>query len=167
MPAIKTRIDLLTAIKVERRRLEHHLAQINPASFCDPEVCGLWSIKDLLAHLAAWEQTFLRWYEARERMVEHQEPEEVRTMKAIHAYNQQLYEQYRDWLLDDVLKFFHQSYDQIFTVVTQIPEEDLFTQDRYPWTGRWTLAAFVIANTSNHYLWAKNCIIRWKKQVTS
>ena len=113
------------------------------------------------------EQTFLRWYEAREQMVEYQEPEEVRTMKAIHAYNQRLYVQYRDWPLDDVLRFFHQSYNQIFAVVKQIPEEDLFTPHRFPWTGRWTLAAFVIANTSNHYLWAKNRIIRWKKQVTS
>ena len=112
MSAIKTRADLVTAIQVERRRLEQNLARINPASFCDPNVCGPWSIKDLLAHLAAWEQTFLRWYEAREQMVERQEPEEVRTMKAIHAYYQQLYELYQDWRLDDVLRFFHQSYSQ-------------------------------------------------------
>ena len=45
MTAIKTRADLITAIQVERRRLEQNLAQINPASFCDPAVGGLWSLK--------------------------------------------------------------------------------------------------------------------------
>ncbi len=163
MAAIRTKADLLKAIQAERRRLERHLAEINPANFSEPGVCGVWNLKDLLAHLAAWEQTFLCWYADRDAMLNHEEPAEVQTMKAIHRYNAQLYEQYRDWSLDKVLGFFHRSHSQVYAVVEQIPEEDLFIHNRYPWTGRWTLADFIIANTSNHYLWAKNLIIRWKK----
>lgn len=164
MTAIKTKAELLKAIRAERRLLETLLGEIDPALIGVVRVCGNWSIKDLMAHLAAWEQTFIRWYAARDEMTGGLMPPEVQSTAAIERYNQNLYELYRDWSLPEVQVFFQQSFQQIVALVEQIPESDLFTPHRYPWTGKWTLKTFVAANTNLHYSWARTQINRWRKK---
>lgn len=164
MPAIKTKVELLKAIRAERRLLETLLGEVSPALYGEAGVCGQWSIKDLLAHLAAWEQTFIRWYASRDLMTDGLMPPEVQSASAVNAYNQHLYERYRDESLPDVQAFFQQSFQQILALVEQIPEADLFTPHRYPWTGKWTLKTFVAANTNLHYSWARTQINRWRKK---
>lgn len=164
VPAIKTKAELLKAIRAERRLLEALLAEIDPARFGQAGVCGKWSIKDLMAHLAAWEQTFIRWYAARDEMTDGLMPPEVQSTTSVKVYNKQLFEQYRDWNLTEVQTFFQQSFQQIIALVEQIPESDLFTSHRYPWTGKWTLKTFVAANTNLHYSWARTQINRWRKE---
>lgn len=164
MPAIKTKAELLKAIRAERRLLERALAEIDPALYDEAGVCKKWSIKDLLAHLAAWEQTFIRWYAARDQMSDGLMPPEVQSAAALNAYNQHLYERYRDGSLSQVQAFFQQSFQQIIALVEQIPEGDLFTPHRYPWTGKWTLKTFVAANTNLHYSWTRTQINRWRKK---
>jgi hypothetical protein len=45
--------------------------------------------------------------------------------------------------------------------VREIPEEDIFPVGRFAWTGESNLAAYILANTANHYRWAKTQIRRW------
>lgn len=163
MSAIQNKPDLLQAILTERRRLDHTLIRLSEAEMLLPGACGEWTAKDLLAHLAGWEQLLRGWYAARVEMREPQEPPEVRTMKAIHQTNAALYLTYRDWSLEQVRTLYRTSYDSTLEVVRGIPEAELFTRGFYPWTGRWLLADFVIANTSNHYRWAKSMLQRWLK----
>ena len=53
------RAELIQAIQAERARLEHNLSAISFTDMTLPGVVGIWSIKDILAHLAAWERLFL------------------------------------------------------------------------------------------------------------
>jgi hypothetical protein len=60
---IVTKAELLAEIRLQRRRLETNLASLTADERCRPGVCGEWSIKDILAHLQAWEQMFMGWYQ--------------------------------------------------------------------------------------------------------
>ena len=51
-----TKSDLLAVIDSERTQLESLLKGLNDAQICKPGVEGPWSIKDILAHTAAWER---------------------------------------------------------------------------------------------------------------
>lgn len=164
MPAIKTKAELLKTIHAQHRLLGDVLAQIELSRHEEPGVCRKWSIKDLLAHLAAWEQTFVRWYADRDQMNDGLMPVECRTATAVNAYNQEIYEKYRAWSLQDVQAFYQRSFQHMIALIEQIPEEDFFTPHRYPWTGKWTLKTFVAANTHLHYSWARTQILRWKSR---
>jgi hypothetical protein len=59
---LATKTDLLTEIRTQRRHLENNLAGLTPAEMCQPGVCGDWSVKDVLAHLTAWEQNTCNHY---------------------------------------------------------------------------------------------------------
>jgi len=59
-----SKAQLLVDIHTERSRLEKTLATLGAAEMVQPGAVGTWSVKDVLAHLAAWEGFFLAWYQA-------------------------------------------------------------------------------------------------------
>ncbi len=161
----RSKAELLQDIRVERRRLENILAGLAPDEIIKPGVVGEWSVKDVLAHLTAWEQLFLSWYEAGlQGRVAETSPVGM-SAKAIDALNQIIYDQYRLCSMEEVLEKFQNSYQQVLAAVEAIPEEDLFAAGRYEWTGKWNLADYVAGNTCNHYHWAKNKIRQAKEKI--
>jgi hypothetical protein len=56
--------QLLKGIHTERVRLESNLSTLSAEEMSQPGVTGTWSVKDILAHLVAWERLFLEWYQA-------------------------------------------------------------------------------------------------------
>jgi len=153
-----TKTQLLADIKTERNRLENCLAQLSPEDMLLSRAVSGWSVKDILAHLTAWEQLFLGWYQAGLRN-ETPEPSPVgMSHMAINRLNLWIHEEHKHDPLNKVLAEFQTSYQQTLTVIEAIPEEDLFAHNRFGWTGRWTVADYIVGNTCNHYRWAKSKI---------
>ena len=48
-------------------------------------------------------------------------------------------------------------------MVSAIHEEDIFPVGRFAWNEGSNLAAYFLANTANHYRWAKTQIRRWMR----
>ena len=157
----KSKAELLNDIQVERRRLEKNLDGLSELDMTRPGAVGEWSVKDVLAHLVAWEQLFLDWYESGL----HGRIPEITPVgmsgKAIDALNQKIFVQYHQCSLNEIKEEFQTSYQQVLAIVQAIPEEDLFTAGRYAWTGKLALADYVAGNTCNHYHWANAKVHRW------
>lgn len=156
----KTKEALLGDIQVQRRQLELNLHALTPAELVAPGVVGEWSVKDLLAHLAAWEQLLLGWDAAgRAGRIPSIAPVGL-SRAAIADLNQQIYAQNCTRPLEDVQEEFHRSYEQVWAILQTIPEEEMFAAGRFAWTGRLSLADYIAGNTCSHYRWAKNQIRR-------
>jgi hypothetical protein len=162
-PGSELRTELLHQIDLERRKLEKTLESLAPPAMERPGVVGIWSVKDLLAHLAAWEGFFLSWYRAGVRGETPEIPAPGFTWKQMHQLNEQVFREHRLHSLEDVQAWFYRSYQEIRQVVDDIPEKDLFEPGRYPWQGKHPLAGFIKANTCNHYRWANTKIRDWSK----
>jgi hypothetical protein len=156
--------QLVRDIQTERRRLEKCLAVVEKTDMTLPGVVGNWSVKDVLAHLVAWEQLFLMWYQAGMR----DETPAVNPVgmrrKDIDALNQQIYEKNRSRSLDEVWNEFIDSYQQILRTVQSIPENEMFSKDFFSWTGSLKLADYIAGNTCNHYAWANTKIRMWSRR---
>jgi hypothetical protein len=151
----KTKEALLGDIQAQRRQLEKNLDALTPAERVAPGVVGEWSVKDLLAHLAAWEGLLLSWYDAgRAGRLPAIAPVGM-SRAAIAELNQQIYIQNRSRPLEAVQAEFHRSFEQVWAVLQAIPEEEMFTAGRFAWTGRLSLADYIAGNTCSHYHWAK------------
>ena len=151
---------LLSNIQIQRRRLENNLATLKDVDMIQPSIIGSWSVKDILAHLIAWEQLFLDWYQAG---IQGRTPTKApvgMSRKAIDALNQEIYESNCRRSLDDVISCFHTSYQQVLATIEAIPEDDMFAHGRFAWTGKLTLADYIAGNTCNHYAWARTQILK-------
>ena len=152
---------ILQSIETERRRLESNLASLSNEEMTEPGVIGDWSVKDILAHLVEWEQRFLSWYQAGLRGEVPETPAPGLTWGELDALNQMIFDEHKHQPLNDVKEDFQFSYQQVLQTVREIPEEDIFPVGRFAWTEKSNLAAYILANTANHYRWAKTGIRKW------
>jgi hypothetical protein len=158
-----SKAQLLKDIHTERGRLERLLSSLSAEDLARPGVTGNWSVKDLLAHLVAWEQLFIDWYQAGLKGSAFAITPVGMSKNAIHEINQRIYDQNKSRTLDDVLTKFHASYKYIVSLIEGIPEQDIFAHARFSWTGKLKLADYIAGNTCNHYAWAKLQIRKWAK----
>jgi hypothetical protein len=145
-----TKAALLQGIREERKRLEDALKGISPSDMAKASHPDAWSVKDNLAHISAWEKKLLKWYETGLRGEKQTMPQWSQP-GLIDEINLKIYQLNRDRQLDDVLQEFKESYEQILTTVESIPEDGMFTSGKYDWTGKGTLADYIMGNTCGHY----------------
>lgn len=165
MPRPTSKSELLAAIEKERGALEAQLDQLSDEQKTMSGVVGDWSVKDVLAHLAAWEQMCLGWYEAGRRGEVPPLPAPGFKWNQTPALNRQIDEQHKDQPLAQVEAGFQNSHRQIMSVISRLSDEELFTPQRYAWTGKNAMGTYFVSATSSHYLWARKEIRKGLKKL--
>ena len=155
MPKPATKGKLIEEIHAERTALEKFLEPLDLEGMTRPGAVAEWSVKDVLAHLAEWEQLLLVWYQAGLRGEVPPLPAEGYNWAKMDDLNLAIYEKYRDWSLAEVQAYFRDSYRQTLEVIESMAEGDLFTKGRFAWTKANALVDYVIPCTSEHYQWAR------------
>jgi hypothetical protein len=156
---------VLDRIRTERRWLEQNLESVSEERMELPGVIGEWTAKDLLAHLLDWEQRLIGWYEAGVRGEVPQIPAPGLSWGDLDLLNRRIYEKHRDRNLEDVRRESNVSYARVLALVEGISEDEMFAVGRYEWLGGSNLVGFILANTANHYRWAKEQIRGWLKSL--
>ncbi len=156
--------ELLQTVQVEYLLLLSLVDGFSEEEQGMPGANGEWAIKDILTHLAAWEQLFLGWYQAGLRGEKPVTPAPGFTWgwKSLAALNQQIFERDRQVSPAAARQIFADSHAQVVSLLETLSEEELFTPGRYSWLGKATLEASIRANTYNHYRWASKLIGHFK-----
>ena len=162
MPKPKSKTVILELLQTERRRLEQNFNGLSQEEMKLPGVVGDWSIKDVLAHLADWEARMPVWIETARRGDPVKTPEPGLTWKQLDVLNQRIYETHRDQPLDDVLAYFSSTHRQLMALVEAMPEEEILTSGRYPFTGKGAVYNW-LSGFASHDRWAKTHIRKWVK----
>lgn len=155
MPKPVTKTQLLTQSEKEYNALEQFLSALTPEQMLQPGALGEWSVKDVLAHLLEWQQMFFGWYEAGQRGEMPAMPAEGYKWSQLPALNQAIFLKHHDRSLDDILAQFRASHRQTLELIQTLTEEQLFIPGSFAWTRTNKLAAYIAANTSSHYHWAR------------
>jgi hypothetical protein len=153
--------QFLAEIRDERARLEGVVAQVGGAAMDEPGVVGQWSPKDVLAHIAFWERTFLGWIEAATLGRMPDMPAPGLTWEDVDLLNDRVYRESRVRALDDVRDEFAASYHPTLALVESTDEGTLFDPERNPLGPRLALWQYAAANTSEHYREHRESLEAW------
>lgn len=140
--------DILREINTEREKLENILAQFSDEQLVVGKVIGEWSVKDIISHITAWEQRFVKW---KEIIVQGKEPDDYPvTWEEVHARNEESYEVDKIKPLAQTKKEFTESFLQVIASVESIPAEMLEDLEYFEWRKEpfWVMVA---SNTFWHY----------------
>ena len=158
--------ELLKAIDLERSALDTTIDQLTPRQMTRAGVTrGGWSVKDILAHLAEWQQMNLDWYAAGIRGENVYMPAKGYTLRELPRLNRMIYQKHHRRSLNAVQNDLRTNHDRIVALIKSLSDSELTTLGYYSWTGpSWTLSDYLRASTAAHYLWARTRIRRWMRR---
>ncbi len=159
MPPTETKAQLLAKLLESRAALEKVLGKVAPDAMTSPGVCGAWSAKDVLAHVAHWQELHLGWWAAVQRGETPEVPAPGLTFRPddMDKLNQQIFRAHCDQPLEEVLHYLRETYERFMAVVEATPEDDLFRPGLVPFIGKGTLARWYI-EYAQHDGWGRNQI---------
>lgn len=129
---------LLNKLEVERRSWDALLAEIGDGRMEQPGVNGIWTFKDMMAHLIAYRRRTVDRLQAAVRGEQPPPPpwppelddNDEAQLDQINAY---IYEANKDRPLADVLVESRAQFGQMRDAVEALPEETLFSPGRFAW----------------------------------
>src|SRR5659263_370805 len=129
MPKPTNKQELLDEAEKEYEALKKQLAEFTPEEMVRPGVIGVWSIKDILAHLLEWQRMYMGWYEAGLRGEKPATPAKGYNWSELPALNQDIYERYKDAKLDNVRNQLETSHRHMLDVAGRSPRTSCSRRD--------------------------------------
>lgn len=153
IPVPQRKSELIARIQEGRAALDALIGALSPEQATEPGPNGEWSVKDHLAHLAAWQcVAYLRviGHTRYEHEVFGMDPARY-AASSEEALNATIYQSCKERTLAEVRASFEQAYQQIMGALAQLRSEDLQRPvvPAQPHLG--TLAANVAGNTYEHF----------------
>jgi hypothetical protein len=115
--------ELVNTIKSERVRWDALVGLVGPQDLDKPGVVGDWSVKDIIAHIMAWEGFTVERI-ARLRRGEKEAGAPLGDTR-IDSMNAGFYEKYKDHPATEVLAESRQSFDSFLEVLESFSDEEL------------------------------------------
>ncbi|MDR1912224.1 MAG: ClbS/DfsB family four-helix bundle protein, partial [Helicobacteraceae bacterium] len=116
------------------------------------------TISDVICHLHEWHLMMENWYKVGMSGKKPAIPAEDVTWKTLPILNHRIYERYKGTKLKEALKLLKKSHKEIMDIIEKHNDDELFTKNKYEWTGTTSLGSYLISATSSHYDWGLKTI---------
>lgn len=146
---------ILTALQEEFNAWEALLAGLSEEQITAPQLDDNWSIKDMVAHLHAWQQRSIARLEAAhtDRAPEYPnwpeqfDPEEEGQPHDLNAW---LFAHYHEQPWSRVYNGWRNGFVRLLEVGQALPEADLLATGKYPWLEGYALLAVLEGSYEHH-----------------
>ncbi len=156
------RRELLANMQAGRSRLDSALAGLRDEQFLAPILNGGWSVKDLLAHLAFWENRVGAIYLG---LVIGDMTNLEGADLSVDALNALVYERNRLTPLAQVRENESWAYQALKRLAAAASEEHLFDPRRFAWTHGRPFVDWIAGNTYEHYAEHLPVLLAWRKSL--
>ena len=147
----------ITALREEFNRWEELIASLSEERINAPLLSSGQSIKDVIAHLRAWQQVSSARLEAALHGGEPELPEwlagsDPDSEDELDGYNNRIYQTYREKPWSGVHQAWREGFLQFLELAEAIPEEDLLEVGKYPWLKEYPLIAVLQGSYEHHHI---------------
>jgi hypothetical protein len=147
--------QILTTLREEFNRWEALLAGMSEEQITATQLPDDWSIKDVIAHLRAWQQRSVARMEA---ALHNREPEfpgwpaglDPEQEGEPHQLNTWIYDTYHEQPWSSVYQAWKEGFLRFLELGEAIPEKDLLEPGRYPWFEGHPASIFLQASYEHH-----------------
>ena len=138
--------ELTALIRATSTRMELLVAQLSVAEINQPGAVGVWSVKDVLAHIGFWERYGANIIRDAMRgstpdLVADDQTERSNASVVAQYYQRSLAAVIADW---------QQAREDLLEEIEDLKDEDLNDPDRFPWSEGRTLLDRIAGNSFGH-----------------
>ena len=159
-PQTPKKSALLETIRTQRATFESLFAGLTDSQMATPGVEAAWSIKDLLAHIAAWE----RLATDRLHAALTGDPLNFPLIQGdadADQFNAEVYAQHKDQPLPEVQREYQEAHNAFMAQIESLDEEFLPKPLPFDWAGKLTAQVMISANTHWHYAEHAEALEKW------
>jgi hypothetical protein len=158
--------QLMATLKQEFDRWEELVAGLSEEQLNTPQPTSTMSIKDVLAHLMAWQQRSIARLEA---AVHNTEPEFPKWPIRLDSYeddnpdqiNAWIYQTYHDQPWSDVHRKWRDGFLRFMELGEAIPEKDLFEVGKYHWLKEYSISMVLVWSYEHHHIEHLEPLLNW------
>ncbi len=151
---------LIAVIKRERKNLEDLLIPLSESQMVETGVEGEWSVKDIMAHIAAWERLAYDRLQAGLRGSPLKFPV-IKGDDFVDRFNAEIYHSNRDKSFSMVKSEFEEAHTSLLNLIKEIPQDALPEKLPFDWAGKLTYQLVISSNTHWHYIEHAESIAQW------
>jgi hypothetical protein len=140
--------ELLRTITTSHSELAELVGRISDDRLLDPAMDN-WTGKDLLAHLAWWQDHSARLTE--DFSASRKPDDQTHPGNTTDEINEYVYRLHSNDAPDVTRVAFAQSFQRLLAAIEPLTNEDLFSSDRCPWLNGGKLSEMIFGDTSHHY----------------
>jgi len=160
------REEVLEELSGEFKRWEDLLSPLNEEEITTSRLPNGWSIKDLMAHLMAWQQVTTARLDAAQRNESPMYPEWLagsspESEDEIHRFNARIFEIHRDRAWSQVHQDWRGGFLAVLKLGQEVPENDLVEAGRYPWLNGHPLIAVLQGTYEHHHVDHLGSLLTW------
>lgn len=144
-----TKAELIETIRAEYRNFEQATAGLTEAQMTQPGAEAHWSVKDIAAHLAFWQQRAVFYLES--ACDGYREEANRWAGDDVDQRNEDNYQAQHARPLADVLRDLHTSENDVIRLLETAPDEAIFTPGYFDWCKASLLVEAVAGETFEHY----------------
>jgi len=156
----ESRQELLDDVTEERYKLDSLLQTIPDDDKLREVVDGM-SVKDLLAHRTEWGRMMIQWYREARAGEASVVPTEKYKWNQLKELNAEIFGRFTDTPLQEIESQFAFVHDELYELVENASEEELFTKKYYAFTGSSDLATYFNSASAAHHRSAYKHINKW------
>jgi hypothetical protein len=130
---------LIDQLRLERESFERTISPLSPTQMAQLEIVDRWTVKDIMAHITAWEVELLRWLDSASHGYSPDIPGPAEWTPFIEQFNSQAHMENRSRTLDDVLDSFKRVYSRVLDELQALPKDSsdpywsVWRDGRPPW----------------------------------
>ncbi len=159
-----TKDELINRIETEWENLQAALDGLTEEQMHQPGVVGAWSVKDVLAHITAWQTRLITaMFKAEKGFA----PETTEGGPTVDQLNEKFYREMKERPFEQVWDDLDSSYHQILARLTDWKEKDLFDPKRFKWMKGQPFAEYIVGDSSDHYAEHAAQIREWRKGMSN
>jgi hypothetical protein len=159
-----TKDELIKKIETEWDNLQAALDGLTEEQMHQPGVVGEWTIKDILAHITAWQTRLITTLFKAEKGVT---PDTTEAGQTVDQMNEKFYREMKDRSFDQVWDDLDASYHQILSRLEGWKEKDLFDPQRFKWMKGQPFAEYIAGDSYEHYAEHAAQIREWRKTMNN
>lgn len=149
--------QILRMLREEFDRWEELLASLSEEQITARQLPANLSIKDVMAHLRAWQQVSIARLEAAQRNKEPVFPDwlagsDPESEEEIDQFNARIHETYREEPWPRVHQDWREGYLRLLKLGQEIPENDLLDTEKYAWLEGYALFAVLKGTYEHHHV---------------
>ncbi len=153
---MNVKLEIMAALKREFHRWDDLLAELKEDQVAEPLEDSEWTVKDLVAHLLAWQQvTNARLNAAlRDELPVYPDwqigldPESEGTLD---KFNARIFQTFQNQPWEEVYWSWRDGFQKVINLADQIPEANLLEEDKFTWLPGHALIAVLDGTLAHHH----------------